>query len=54
MKGRTSVIQTSSKAPAVAENMDMVRYTNESMQISPNAAYESVTFSNEPIYDQPM
>ena len=47
--------QTSTKATAAAEKVDMVRYTCESLQISPNAAYESVTFqSDEPIYDQPM
>ena len=46
--------QTSTKATAATENVDMVRYTSESVQISPNAAYESVTFSDEPIYDQPM
>ena len=55
LKGRTRpVTQTSTKATAATENVDMVRYTSESVQISPNAAYESVTFSDEPIYDQPM
>ena len=47
--------QISTKATAAAKDVDMVRYTSESVQISPNAAYESVTFqSDEPIYDQPM
>ena len=46
--------QTSTKATAAAKNVDMVRYTSESVQISPNAAYEGVTFYDEPIYDQPM
>ena len=46
--------QASTKATAAAENKEMVRYTCESLQISPNAAYEGVTFSDEPIYDQPM
>ena len=37
------------------KNMDMVRYTCESLQFSLNAAYENVTFqSDKPIYDQPM
>ena len=46
--------QTSTKATAAANDKEMVRYTCESLQISPNAAYENVTFSDEPIYDQPM
>ena len=57
MKGETTraVTQTSTKATAAAKDVDMVRYTCESLQIGPNAAYESVTFqSDEPIYDQPM
>ena len=54
LKGRTPVTQTSTKATAAANDKEMVRYTCESLQISPNAAYEGVTFSDEPIYDQPM
>ena len=55
MKGRSRpVTQTGTKATAAAKDVDMLRYTSESLQISPNAAYESVTFSDEPIYDQPM
>ena len=46
--------QTSTKATAAANEKEMVRYTSESVQISPNVAYESVTISDEPIYDQPM
>ena len=47
--------QTSTKATAAAaQDVDMVRYACESLQISPNAAYESVTFPQEAIYDQPM
>ena len=47
--------QTSTKATAAtAQDVDMVRYTCESLQISPNTAYESVTFPQEAIYDQPM
>ena len=56
MKGGTRpVTQASIKPTAAAKDVDMVRYTSESLQISPNAANESVTFqSDEPIYDQPM
>ena len=56
MKGETrAVTQTSTKATAASKDVDLVRYTCESLQIGPNAAYESVTFqSDEPIYDQPM
>ena len=55
MKERTTVTQTSTKATAAAKDVGMVQYTCESLHISPNAAYESVTFqSDEPIYDQPM
>ena len=62
MKGGTravaqtrAVTQTSTKATAASKDVDLVRYTCESLQIGPNAAYESVTFqSDEPIYDQPM
>ena len=47
--------QTSIKPTAAAKDVDMIRYTSESLQISPNAAYKSVTFqSDKPIYDQPM
>ena len=55
MKGETrAVTQTSIKPTAAARDVDMVRYTSESLQISPNAAYDNVTFhSDEPIYDQP-
>ena len=39
MKGETrAVTQTSTKATAAAKDVDMVRYTSESLQISPNAA----------------
>ena len=39
--------QTSTKATAAAaQDVDMVQYTN--------AAYESVTFPQEAIYDQPL
>ena len=56
MKGGTRpVTQTSIKPTAAAKDVDMVQYTSESLQISPNAAYDSVTFqSDKPIYDQPM
>ena len=56
VKGETrAVTQASIKPTAAAKDVDMVRYTSESLQISPNAANESVTFqSDEPIYDQPM
>ena len=56
MKGGTRpVTPTSIKPTAAARDVDMVRYTSESLQISPNAAYDSVTFhSDEPIYDQPV
>ena len=55
MKGRIPVTQTSTKATAAAaQDVDMVRYTSESLQVSPNAAYESVTFPQEAIYDQPL
>jgi len=56
VKGRTRpVTQTSTKTTATAKDVGMVQYTCESLQISPNAAYESFTFrSDEPIYDQPM
>ena len=45
--------QTSTNATAAANDKEMVRYTCESLQDSPNAA-EGVTFSDEPIYDQSM
>ena len=55
MKGRIPVTQTSTKATAAAAKVvDMAQYTSESLQVSPNAAYESVTFRQEPIYDQPL
>ena len=46
--------QTSTKTTAAAKDVDMVHYTSESVQISPNAAYKSVTFPQEAIYDQPL
>ena len=61
MKGGTrtvaqtrAVTQTSTKATAAAKDVDMVRYTSESVQIGPNAAYEGVTYPQEAIYDHPM
>ena len=61
MKGETrpvtqtrAVTQTSTKATAAAKDVDMVRYTSESVQIGPNAAYEGVTYPQEAIYDHPM
>ena len=42
------------KATAAAENVDMVQYPSESVQIRPNVAYESVAFPQEAIYDQPL
>ena len=61
MKGETravtqtrAVAQTSTKATAAAKDVDMVRYTSESVQIGPNAAYEGVTYPQEAIYDHPM
>ena len=55
MKGETrAVTQTGTKATAAAKNVDMVRYTSESVQISPNAAYEGVTYPQKAIYDQPL
>ena len=39
MKGETrAVTQTSTKATAAAKDVDMVRYTSESLQIIPNVA----------------
>ena len=46
--------QTSIKPTAAAKDVDMVRYTSESLQISPNAAYEGVTYPQKAIYDQPL
>ena len=38
VKGKIPVTQSSTKATAATKDVDMVRYTSESVQISPNAA----------------